>query len=98
MIREEKRSQVEDEIRLRVDALMREELDLLKIVSDKADRSKSCPSDCGSRIALSLESCKIVPAKFQEFSYHFPKLADWLCMGWASCLAALRREISNMQE
>ena len=37
MIRGEKRSQVEDEIRLRVDALMREELDLLKIVSDAKD-------------------------------------------------------------
>ena len=41
MIREEKRSQVEDEIRLRVDALMREELDLLKIVSYANHRSRS---------------------------------------------------------
>jgi hypothetical protein len=32
MIRDEKRGEVEDEIRLKVDALMREELDLLKIV------------------------------------------------------------------
>lgn len=33
MIRDEKRGEVEEEIRLQVDALMREELDLLKIVS-----------------------------------------------------------------
>lgn len=39
MIREEKRSQVEDEIRLRVDALMREELDLLKIAAER-DKGK----------------------------------------------------------
>ena len=32
MIRDEKRGEVEEEIRLQVDALMREELDLLKIV------------------------------------------------------------------
>ena len=33
MIRDEKCGEVEEEIRLQVDALMREELDLLKIVS-----------------------------------------------------------------
>ena len=33
MIREAKRSEVEEEIRRQVDVLMREELDLLKIVS-----------------------------------------------------------------
>ena len=33
MIREAKRSEVEEEIRRQVDTLMREELDLLKIVS-----------------------------------------------------------------
>ena len=33
MIRELKRSEVEDEVRKQVDVLMREELDLLKIVS-----------------------------------------------------------------
>ena len=35
MIRDLKRSEVEDEIRKQVDVLMREELDLLKIVSTK---------------------------------------------------------------
>ena len=35
MIREAKRSEVEEEIRRQVDVLMREELDLLKIVSNK---------------------------------------------------------------
>ena len=44
------------------------------------------------------ESCKIIPAKFRELSLNFPKLADWLCMSWQGCLAALRQEISNMQE
>lgn len=34
MIREAKRSEVEEEIRRQVDVLMREELDLLKIVSN----------------------------------------------------------------
>ena len=34
MIREAKRSEVEEEIRRQVDMLMREELDLLKIVSN----------------------------------------------------------------
>ena len=57
MIRGEKRSQVEDEIRLRVDALMREELDLLKIVSDgrSADdgQSRILFSDCGCRLSPS---------------------------------------------
>ena len=33
MIREMKRTEVEDEVRKQVDVLMREELDLLKIVS-----------------------------------------------------------------
>ena len=33
MIRDEKRSEVEEELRKQVDVLMREELDLLKIVS-----------------------------------------------------------------
>ena len=41
------------------------------------------------------ELCKIIPAKFRELSLNFPKLADWLCMGWASCLVALRREIQS---
>ena len=35
MIREAKRSEVEEEIRRQVDVLMREELDLLKIVSNR---------------------------------------------------------------
>lgn len=35
MIREVKRNEVEDELRRQVDYLMREELDLLKIVSDR---------------------------------------------------------------
>ena len=35
MIREAKRSEVEEEIRRQVDVLMREELDLLKIVSNQ---------------------------------------------------------------
>ena len=35
MIREAKRSEVEEEIRRQVDVLMREELDLLKIVSSR---------------------------------------------------------------
>ena len=47
---------------------------------------------------LRTELCRIVPAKLWELSGNFPKLADWLCIGWPSCLAALRREISNMQE
>ena len=34
-------------------------------------------------------------AKFSGLSLNFPKLADWLCMGWPSCLAALGREFSN---
>ena len=34
-------------------------------------------------------------AKFRELSLNFPRLADWLCMGWPSCLAALEREFSN---
>ena len=46
----------------------------------------------------STECWKIIPVKFQELSLNFPKLADWLSMGRPSCLAALRREISNMQE
>ena len=37
--------------------------------------------------------CKIITAKFRELILNFPKLADWLCMGWPSCLAALRGEI-----
>ena len=34
-------------------------------------------------------------AKFRELSLSFPKLVDWLCTGWPSCLAALRLEFSN---
>ena len=41
MIREVKRNEVEEEIRRQVDNLMREELDLLKIVSNKL-ASKFC--------------------------------------------------------
>ena len=40
---------------------------------------------------LSKRNC----AKFRELSLIFPKLADWLCMGWPTCLAALGREFSN---
>jgi len=43
---------------------------------------------------VSTESCKIIPAKFRELSLNFQKLADWLCMGWPRCLAALRHAIS----
>ena len=57
MIREEKRSQVEDEIRLRVDALMREELDLLKIVSD-ADLAFRASVSEGSSILQAAERDK----------------------------------------
>ena len=39
MIREEKRSEVEEELRRQVDVLMREELDLLKIVSIQSSNS-----------------------------------------------------------
>ena len=43
---------------------------------------------------LCTETCKIIPAiyKFRELSLNFPKLADWLCMGWLSCLAAWGQE------
>ena len=41
MIRDEKRSEVEEELRRQVDVLMREELDLLKIVSNT---NQSCQS------------------------------------------------------
>ena len=41
MIRDLKRSEVEDEIRKQVDVLMREELDLLKIVSTKKKLPRS---------------------------------------------------------
>ena len=41
MIRDEKRSEVEEELRRQVDVLMREELDLLKIVSNA---NQSCQS------------------------------------------------------
>ena len=34
-------------------------------------------------------------AKFRELSFNFPKLADWLCIGWPNCLAALGREFIN---
>ena len=34
-------------------------------------------------------------AKLRELSLNFPKLADWLYIGWLSCLAALGREFSN---
>ena len=36
-------------------------------------------------------------AKLRELSLNFSKLADWLCIGWPSCLAALRREFSNRE-
>ena len=45
--------------------------------------------------AFSTGSSKRNGAKFRELSLNFPKLADWLCMGWPSCLAALGREFSN---
>ena len=32
--------------------------------------------------ALTTEWCKIVAPKFGELSLNFPKLADWLCIGW----------------
>ena len=38
---------------------------------------------------------KINGTKLWELGLNFPKLADWLCMGWPSCLAALGREFSN---
>ena len=41
MIREAKRSEVEEEIRRQVDVLMREELDLLKIVSNSYMQSQN---------------------------------------------------------
>ena len=28
--------------------------------------------------------------KLSEFSLNFPKLADWLCMGWSVCQAAAK--------
>ena len=34
-------------------------------------------------------------AKFRELILNFPKLADCLCMGWLSCLAALGRKFSD---
>ena len=34
-------------------------------------------------------------AKFSELGLDFPKLADWLCMGRPSFLAAIRWEFSN---
>ena len=34
-------------------------------------------------------------AKLRELSLNFPKLADWLYIGWLSCLAALGWEFSN---
>ena len=35
------------------------------------------------------------PAKLSEFSLNFPKLADWLCMGWSVCQAAAKEGNSN---
>ena len=34
-------------------------------------------------------------AKLSEFSLNFPKLADWLCMGWSVCQAAAKAWYSN---
>ena len=34
-------------------------------------------------------------AKLSEFSLNFPKLADWLCMGWSVCQAAAKAGNSN---
>ena len=34
-------------------------------------------------------------AKLREFSLNFPKLADWLCMGWSVCQAAAKDGNSN---
>ena len=39
--------------------------------------------------------CKRNGAKFRELSSNFPKLADWLCMGWQIYLAAHGREFLN---
>ena len=33
-------------------------------------------------------------AKLSELSLNFPKLADWLCMGWSVCQAAAKAENS----
>ena len=35
------------------------------------------------------------PAKLSELSLNFPKLADWLCMGWSVCQAAAKARNSN---
>ena len=35
------------------------------------------------------------PAKLSELSLNFPKLADWLCMGWSVCQAAAKAGNSN---
>ena len=40
-----------------------------------------------SSLSLSTELSKRSGTKFRELSLNFPKLADWLCMGWPSCLA-----------
>ena len=34
-------------------------------------------------------------AKLSEFGLDFPKLADWLCMGWSVCQAAAKAGNSN---
>ena len=34
-------------------------------------------------------------AKLSELSLNFPKLADWLCMGWSVCQAAAKAGNSN---
>ena len=34
-------------------------------------------------------------AKLSEFSLNFPKLADWLCMGWSVCQAGAKAGNSN---
>ena len=34
-------------------------------------------------------------AKLSELSWNFPKLADWLCMGWSVCQAAAKAGNSN---
>ena len=56
MIREAKRSEVEEEIRRQVDVLMREELDLLKIVSN---RYMQAQCKCALKDAKKIFSSKI---------------------------------------
>ena len=51
MIRDEKRSEVEEELRRQVDVLMREELDLLKIVSNTINQSCQSSNFAGKLIS-----------------------------------------------